>query len=90
MQDIDLTILHDDLDNISFDNVNEKPKTKIKVYKSVRNTKDEKKIIDSYSHEYIKSLKDQYVAEKSLFDNLEELIEESEDQELLLKVLDSL
>ena len=90
MQDIDLNILHDDLDNISFDNINEKQKTKIKVYKAVTNTEEEKKIIDSYSHEYIKSLKDQYVAEESLFDNLEDLIEESEDQELLLKVLDSL
>ena len=56
----------------------------------IQHTKEESEIIKHYTSEYITNLKNNYEAEEFLFDNLEDLINESEDKELLIKILDSL
>ncbi len=47
-------------------------------------------LLKSYREEYIDSLRDEYHADDSLFENIYDLLEESEDQEKLIKVIDSL
>jgi len=79
-------------DNIDFNKLEEIKEKQNSVKKNIilEHSDEEKELISQYSHEYISNLKDHYIADESLFDNLEDLINESEDQELLIKILDSL
>jgi len=87
----DFVNILDEDDNIDFENINIQTRNQvIQKNSTVEHTKEENEIILSYASEYIDTLKQTYTAKESLFDNLEELIEESENPELLLKVLDSL
>jgi hypothetical protein len=55
----------------------------------ITDEKDEK-VIESFCNDYMINLRDTYSAEESLFLHLEDLIDESDDKELLIKMLDSL
>jgi len=84
--------IFEDSEGINFDKISniEVKSTKIKKDIIIKPTIEETEVIEHYSHEYISNLKENYEAEEVLFDNLEDLINESEDQELLMKILDSL
>ena len=50
----------------------------------------EEQVLKSLREGYISSLREEYDADEKLFDAVEELLEESDDQEKLLQILDSL
>ena len=50
----------------------------------------EEQVLKSLREDYISSLREEYDADEKLFDAVEELLEESEDQNKLLQILDSL
>lgn len=50
----------------------------------------EESVMKSLREDYVSFMRENYEADDNLFDMVEDLLEESEDQEKLLKVLDSL
>ena len=53
-------------------------------------TSQKEQLLSSLKNDYMDSLRENYDADEKLFHIIDELIEESEDQEKLLKILDSL
>lgn len=50
----------------------------------------EEQLLKTLREDYVAFLREYYNADEKLFDMVEDLLEESEDQEKLLKILDSL
>ncbi len=78
--------LIDDDDAINFDTLDTHDKTLFEKEKIAQ----EEQVLKSLREDYISSLREEYDADEKLFDAVEELLEESDDQNKLLQILDSL
>jgi predicted adenine nucleotide alpha hydrolase (AANH) superfamily ATPase len=77
-------ILNDDSIDLAVLNTNDKTLFE-------KETAERKEVLlNTIKEDYISFLRENYDADEKLFDMMGELIEESEDQEKLLKILDSL
>lgn len=52
--------------------------------------KQKQELLNSLKNDYMATLRDEYKADEKLFVMVDELLSESEDQEKLIKILDSL
>lgn len=83
----DFFIPEDEIDyNIDFQEIKVKPTITMKKNASPIDSH----FLNALKEEYVTSLKEKYDVDSKLFNHMEELLEEAEDQEKLMQILDSL